>query len=141
MKALIVALALASALAVAPAHAQDAKQPGVAPPAAADAQTEADLRCLAVALILIGQTQDPSQQQAFNSAAIYYLGRLDGRAPDIDLEEHLSGLLRDFSPERLAVERVRCGELLVTRGRVLQDIGRDLERRSRDDARLQTQHP
>src|SRR5262249_8232268 len=114
MKAWIAAAALLFALAATPAHAQDAKQPPV-PVIVANADTDADLRCLAVALILIGQTQDPAQQQALNSAAIYYLGRLDGRAPEMDLEERLFGLLHDFNAEQLAAERVRCGQLLVTR--------------------------
>jgi hypothetical protein len=55
-------------------HLQDAQ----------DADTTADVRCLIVGTVVIDR--DPSKQAAAMMLAMYYIGRIEGRAPTADLE-------------------------------------------------------
>jgi len=67
---------LAAALAFAPQAAMSGSS---------DSRTEADFRCYAAAVVMAGASVD--DQEVVNAAAMiafYYLGRLEGRAPDTD---------------------------------------------------------
>lgn len=95
-----------------------------------DLQTRSDVRCMAAAFVSLSLAKDPDTQAAFQSSVIYYLGRIDGRSPDGDLEMRLTRELMSMSREDLQREDARCAEALKTRGSALIEAGRNLQRRA-----------
>jgi hypothetical protein len=94
---------------------------------AADTDTVADTRCLVAALALT-QSTDPQVKAAAPAAALYFVGRLDGRAPDLDLEAAVIKQVNGMSPDDLRGELHRCGGILQGRGEKLKQIGADLQK-------------
>jgi hypothetical protein len=93
---------------------------------AADPAPAADVRCLAVASFLAGNA-DPKVQNAGVLAALYYLGKLDGREPGMDLEARLKEVAMQLSPKDIQSEAVRCGAELGARGKTMNEIGLRLQ--------------
>jgi hypothetical protein len=91
-----------------------------------DPEVAADLRCLAIAFNMAG-SQDAQLSQAGALAAYYYLGKIDGRAPAIDLEDAIRRSSSSPSAGQFAAEAQRCGDELQTRGREITDIGLRLQ--------------
>lgn len=94
-------------------------------PAAAN---EADLRCVAVVLSIIGEHDPQGDQKAgLVGGAMFFIGRIDGRDPNYDLR---AGLLRLAArPDADAVitaDRVRCANLMIASGEKLVDAGEAL---------------
>jgi hypothetical protein len=94
-----------------------------APAAAQDAENTADIRCALAAMAMVGATQDATMKQQATMAALYYVGRLDGRNPNLDLEARLRQEMARMAPQELAGEALRCGQQLMVRGKALQAIG------------------
>jgi hypothetical protein len=94
-----------------------------APAAAQDAENSADIRCALAAMAMVGATQDATMKQQATMAALYYVGRLDGRNPNLDLEARLRQEMAKMAPQELAGEAQRCGQQLMVRGKALQAIG------------------
>lgn len=93
-------------------------------PAAAQVdQTTADLRCAIVGMAMAGQAT--TQQQGM-MAALYYIGKLDGRTPDLDLEQRVRSEAAGMTPQVIAAEGQRCGQELMARGKALATIGEHL---------------
>jgi hypothetical protein len=88
-------------------------------------ESVSDARCLIVAVSLL-QSPNNATRAAASSSALYYLGRLDGREPSVDLEKLLVELSKQISPEEVRLEAQRCGQILSLRGKVMSDIGRKL---------------
>ena len=89
-----------------------------------------DLACAVVGFELAGDAQATQEvRQAGNLIAIYYLGRLHGRAPGVDLETPIFQYSHTLTLERLNAERARCGGEFQTVGRDLRDIGQRLDAR------------
>jgi hypothetical protein len=86
------------------------------------AETTADLRCLVVSFVG-ANNQDPALAQAATMAALYYLGRIDAREPELDLEKKLMNPEAVFAGQNMAEVAKSCGETLSARGKELQDIG------------------
>lgn len=110
------ALVAASALvaAAAPSQAQDA--------------VAQDMRCVAAFAMATGQTADPEKQGPLIAATMYFIGRLDGRAPGIDLEARLKAeVVRMAASGDVATDGKRCGELVGARGKDLMEIGQRLQ--------------
>jgi hypothetical protein len=85
--------------------------------AATDPANRADLQCLAVMAAGLGAQQGGSEVQMGLVGGIgYYLGRLEGRAPDVawldQMERYLTG---DFEAEFKAQSQ-RCGEEMIAFG-------------------------
>jgi len=94
---------------------------------AADADNVADARCLVAALALT-QSPDPQAKAFAPVASLYFVGRLDGRAPDLDLEAAVIKQVNAMSADELRSELQRCGGILQARGAKLKAIGADLQR-------------
>jgi hypothetical protein len=94
---------------------------------AAEADNAADARCLVAALALT-QSPDPQVRAFAPAAALYFVGRLDGRAPDIDLEAAVVNQVKSMSPDALRSELQRCAGILQERGDKLKTIGADLQK-------------
>jgi len=100
----------------------------LAPPAsAADDETTGDVRCVMLGFSL-SRSSDPHIQSLAQAAMIYFVGRLDGRTPDLDLEAAIVSQLKTMSAVDAQAEMQRCGAILQTRGDKLQVIGADLQK-------------
>src|SRR5262249_54977409 len=91
----------------------------------AEADNNADLRCLAAAAAA-ANTADRGMQVAATISTMYWLGRLEGRKPNFDLERHLTATAQHMNEADLKAETVRCGELLRAKGLELQTVGQHM---------------
>jgi hypothetical protein len=109
----------------------------VAGPAAqaADDPAEADFRCFAaMSQAGGGDTVADDTRAQLASGALYFLGKLDGRDPDLDLENALAERAKTkMKPKQLRREMARCSAELKSRAQVLQEIGDSLRARAQDD--------
>jgi len=96
---------------------------GVARAAAPD--TTADLKCF-VALSVVSDAADPDVTASIKLGRLYFLGRLDGAAPGMDLKKRFLDEGGKLSVNDVKAELARCGAILSARANVLQDIGRKL---------------
>jgi len=98
---------------------------------AADDVAAADVRCLAVATVL-SSNADPNVKNAGLMAALYYLGRVDGRQPTLDLEARLKQAYEQMSLQDVQAEARRCGAELGVRGKAVSEIGARLMAQAKD---------
>ena len=122
----LVPLALAAALAA----------PTTAPAQAADPIRD-DLACMIIVTMFASRTEDAAARQGATTGFGYYMGRLKGRDPGIDLKDRLIAEARALiaDPNRLRAEATRCGADMQAWGQETQEIGEALEaegRRLRD---------
>ena len=96
-----------------------------------DSPLTPDLRCLTISFRLAG-SDEAQIRQAGLIAGYYYLGKVDGSAPALDLETaiHDSDLTLS-DPQFAAAEARRCGAELQARGREIIEIGNRLSERER----------
>jgi hypothetical protein len=100
-------------------------------PAFADDVSD-DARCLMVTLIGIGQASEPDKKAQLASAAMFFMGRLDREAKDVDLVDKIRREGRGItSPQELGSEARRCADIVRRRGDALQDIGQQLSAKSK----------
>jgi hypothetical protein len=95
---------------------------------AADDETTGDLRCLVTSLSLT-TSDDQTAKTAGLLASLYYFGRLDGRAPNLDLENRMVGEIEKMTPDEVRSEAARCGSIMRERGQTLTAIGNHLVER------------
>lgn len=89
---------------------------------AADLQANEDVRCMLVGLRMM--TLSTPQQRADGAMlAIYYFGRLDGHAPQANVEQLLENEAKKLTMAQLRMDAARCGRTLAEKGRELQRIG------------------
>jgi hypothetical protein len=100
---------------------------------AADDQTAADVRCLAVAFGML-QSPDPQVKSIAIGASLYFVGRLRGRTPDLDLEAAMVQQVGRMPPEDVRDELQRCSGVLQDEGGKLKAIAEDLKKRADDAA-------
>ena len=98
------------------------------PTTTADAATEDDLRCLVVSIYLV-KNKDPELAKAGQMASGYFLGRIDGRTPHLDLEEAMVRVSKSMDEARVKAEAGRCGALLQQRGAAVVAMGRRIKQR------------
>lgn len=85
-----------------------------------------DLKCLALSFTII-QSNDAKVADAGKIATFYYLGRIDGRDPTIDLADRFSQPDMQLSQEELQRLAMDCGKELSERGKALTETSRRLE--------------
>jgi hypothetical protein len=90
-----------------------------------DADTSADLQCL-VAIMETGPQIDKVAPGSSQVAAMYFLGRIDGRAPTLDLEKAIRRVAASMSRKDISAADMRCGKQLTARGQTMQAIGEHL---------------
>ena len=96
------------------------------PQARAD-DTSDDVKCLAVAMNMTA-SQNPDDQSVGILSTMYWLGRLDGHNPGLDLEKQLDDA-GTLSPTELQTETARCVATLRTRGEMLSRLGQSLQQK------------
>jgi hypothetical protein len=84
--------------------------------------TTADIRCVAAVLALSGKA-DAATKSTLAMSAIYYIGKLDGRVPSLDLEDALVKELSTMTAAEIGSEAVRCGKDLSVRGQQIKAMG------------------
>jgi hypothetical protein len=85
----------------------------------------ADIRCVIVGMKLAGATSSPDQSRGF-LLTLYYIGRLDGRVPKLDIEHLIIGETRKMADADYASEEKRCGGALAQKGQQITEIGNHL---------------
>lgn len=115
-KALLPLAAACAALTLTGGAAAQAYQP--ASPEAARPENLADMQCMAVYGYLAGQGDENVAAGALGM--FYFLGRLEGRAPDVDWMRELYLLTDTLTDEAIAPHFQRCGQLLIDRGEAMQ---------------------
>lgn len=103
---------------------------GTAHAAADDAATKRDIRCVLVVGLVASQAQasaSESARQGMIAGMGYYLGRLKGRDPDIDLTARISAEAKGLKISELQSEGLRCGEELKAFGAESQRVGAALK--------------
>jgi hypothetical protein len=113
-KKYLASVALSAALVVAAVPAQ-----------AQDADNIADIRCVAVG-IRFAELPDSHQKSTGTLLVLYYIGRLDGRAPSLDIETLLAQQIAKMSDADYGVEATRCGKWLAVKGEQITHIGEDM---------------
>jgi hypothetical protein len=93
---------------------------------AADNDVESDVRCLVVSMTAVGSA-DPETQKAGIMSGLFFMGRVEGQAPNLDLEGRLRVELPLVVGDKLKTEAVRCGALLSASGARMIAIGKSLK--------------
>jgi len=95
------------------------------PVCAQDAETIADVRCVAVG-IRDAELPNSTQKSTGTLLVLYYVGRLDGRNPTLDLEKLLADQIAKMTDADYASESRRCGQSLSAKGAQITHLGEDL---------------
>jgi hypothetical protein len=105
---------LAGLLVLLPAYAQ-----------APQSDTIDDVRCVVVGMWIAG-SGNSTQQSAGMMDALYYIGRLDGREPKLDVEALLVKEFVKMTPADFSREATRCGSHLAEKGKEITKMGQDM---------------
>ncbi len=95
---------------------------------AQDAETIADVRCVIVGMKFAGMA-DPTQRSAGMMLSMYYIGRLDGRVPKLDIEALMIKEISTMTTTDYGFEAKRCGASLTDKGQEITRIGKDIVER------------
>ena len=106
---------------------------------AENATTDNDVRCLMIGLQLAQSDNQAARASGFASA-MYYMGRLDGHDPRLDIEKALMGEIVKYSKEPSEQRRaiaVACGKQLQERGAAMSVIGNHIAERGKKMMQLE----
>ena len=93
---------------------------------AIDAETTKDVRCL-VAVASLANSEDESAKMAAIVGSQYFLGRIDGRQPTLDLETAIRTEAARLDEAAIKGLLLSCGGLMKSRGAALQSIGEGMQ--------------
>ena len=93
-----------------------------AAPALAENLTQNDVRCAIIAFNMAG-SDNPNFRTQGVMGSLYYLGKLDGRTPGLDLEARVRAEVTKMTPEQSKIEGQRCAAELGQRSKALQEMG------------------
>lgn len=88
--------------------------------------TMADIQCLVIGARLAASS-DQRRRLTGTMLAIYFLGRVDGRSPTVDLQALLKEEAKKMTAPELSSAMHRCGIEFSKRGPELVRIGKTLE--------------
>lgn len=91
-----------------------------------DAETTKDVRCLLAVSSLVGSDNQAAQMSALIGSQ-YFLGRIDGRSPNLDLEAALTAEAPKLNQTEMKFLFQSCGEMLKQRGLALKAIGEHMQ--------------
>jgi hypothetical protein len=89
---------------------------------AQDVATILDVRCMIVGM-KISAAQNTTQQSQGILLSWYYIGRLDGRVPKLDMKQLVIQETGKMTTSDYASEARRCGAELAERGRQVMQLG------------------
>jgi len=93
---------------------------------AANARTVGDVQCIVVGARL-SDSADQKQRLSGVMLVTYFLGRIDGRSPNADLEKMIEREAKKMNTSDFAKAARRCGTEFSARGVELVRIGKALE--------------
>ena len=93
-----------------------------------DPQTSKDLRCF-LAMSATAGSEDKTASLAGMIGAQYFLGRIDGRSPNLDLESAIMAEASSLTDADLKALLQSCGELMQDRGKAVKAIGERMEQK------------
>jgi hypothetical protein len=104
-----------------------------AAPPPMDAETRSDVRCFTALAIL---TADAKEEDIMNLTIVsqYYLGRIDGRSPGLDLESALAAEAESMGENEIRQLVKSCAVRVQERGRQLQSFGEGMQERQPDSS-------
>jgi hypothetical protein len=88
----------------------------------------------------LAQSDNQAARASGLATAMYYMGRLDGHDPGLDMEKALMGEIVKYSkepPEQRRAIAVACGKQLQARGAALSVIGNHLTERGKKMMQLE----
>lgn len=100
----------------------------LASPAQADPNTD-DVHCFLVA-IKMADSDQPAQKTLGLMGQFYWMGKLDGRMPGLDMETAVMAELPKMLGKLFERESARCGKELGERSKAEIDMGQDLHKRA-----------
>jgi hypothetical protein len=89
---------------------------------------DADTSCFVATLTML-ESPDPAVSAAGQVALMYWLGKIDGADPTLDLEVRIAEIAPTMTREIVARELIRCGGEMMARGREVQEMGARLAAR------------
>lgn len=94
---------------------------------------EKDVRCIAAIAIAGDMAEKDDDKNAMMSLMFYYLGKVDARAPDLDLENAIVSVTdaKDYETAGMPADMLRCAGEIEQRGKELEAIGSALEKRGK----------
>lgn len=97
------------------------------PAAAKSERVEADARCLALMAMLLNDAESAGRQgQIFVFGSVYYLGKVEGGDPGVDLEKLMREAARDLENRDRNAEANRCTTAISAAGIRMQTAGKAL---------------
>jgi hypothetical protein len=96
---------------------------------ALNAPPSADIRCLIVATVMSNST-DATQRAAGSMLAIYSIGLLNAFSAQ-EIEDAMVSESATIASQ-IPTETVRCGTVLQEKGQMMQQIGKNILRRSKE---------
>jgi hypothetical protein len=94
---------------------------------AQDAETQADIRCVAVGMHF-AEAPDSHQKSTGTLLVLYYMGRLDGRAPSLNIEKLLAEQIDKMKDSDYRTEATRCGQNLSVKGAQIKQLGEEMQK-------------
>jgi hypothetical protein len=91
----------------------------------ADENSE-DVRCLII-FMQMSNAQVPAAQTGGLIGSFYYMGKLDARSRDLDLEKMILTEVANMSENSFKQDAARCGSDMTKRGQAAADLGKALQ--------------
>ncbi|HEV2702736.1 MAG TPA: hypothetical protein VGV09_13975 [Steroidobacteraceae bacterium] len=91
------------------------------------ADTMADIRCVAVGMHF-AESPDSHQKSTGTLLVLYYMGRLDGRAPGLDIGKLLAQQIDSMKAADYSAEATRCAQTLSQKGAQIKQLGEDMQK-------------
>jgi hypothetical protein len=97
---------------------------------AQDADNLADLRCVAVGMHFAA-APDSHQKSTGTLLVLYYMGKLDGRAPSQDVSKLVTEQVDRMRAADYSIEATRCSQALTAKGAQIKQLGEQLQKHFR----------
>ncbi len=91
-------------------------------------QTKSDVRCL-VAISSLQRSDDAAIKAAAALGMLYFMGRLDGRNPNLDYEAAMAAEAGPMKGQNISGLLQTCGKTMQDRGKMMMEVGERLQRR------------
>lgn len=98
----------------------------------ADGRLRGDVDCIVVGLRM-SQMSRAGQRAAGMLLTAYYLGRVNGDEPRVDVGSLIRTEANNMTPGEFGVNAIRCGKAFAAKGRDLQKIRMELARKASKD--------
>jgi hypothetical protein len=85
---------------------------------------DSDLRCFAITSAMVSKAP-PEAQPGIAAGMMYFMGRVEGRSPSLDLETAVRRVVPSLADAAFfQAEAQRCASILQERGAYLQKMGK-----------------